>query len=224
MANTEKEMSLKWEKIRSAVSECEAVDQQVVDLCRGARKMPLSEAAERVKEAVGVVRTYVTGVHAVVAAAKSCEEFTIVDQASEAKDDLYAAIEGLRGVIAEVKDEGLTSTWDDIKEQQLPDFSSDGSDTADAGLKDGFQSQVKCAAEHVSSVSDAMKEADGAANSALAVVALAKREATRAVDEALDGTALRAARRCFRRSVSATNITSMNLALLQEYVSMFRLC
>ena len=55
MANMEKDMSRNWNKIRAVVSECGVVDGKVVDLLVGLGKMPLSEAAEKVKEATGVV-------------------------------------------------------------------------------------------------------------------------------------------------------------------------
>lgn len=63
------------------------------------------------------MQTYVTGGSAAVANAEKEGGFTIVNQASEAKGDLYRAVEGLRGVIAEVRCQGLTPTWDDIKKQ-----------------------------------------------------------------------------------------------------------
>ena len=211
MANMEKDMSRNWNKIRAVVSECGVVDGKVVDLLVGLGKMPLSEAAEKVKEATGVVQTYVTEAQAVVAEAEREGEGAIVNQASGAKDDLYDAVEELRGALADVRE---WPTWGKIKNldvYHLPVFSDD-SDDADSGSDPdgdfksdvkGFKTHVKLAAKHVSSVSDAMKKVDSAANSALAVVALATREATRAVDEAPDRAARRAKMRSFRSSVSA---------------------
>lgn len=201
--NTEKDMKKKWKKIRAAISGSEAVDEEVEDLLVGMGRKPLSEAAEKVKEAVGVVQAYVTGVHAVVADAQDAGASAMRKRSSKAKDDLYAAVEGLRGAIAaeEVKRQDLTVSWDEIKKE--PDFSSQDPG-ATLNPEDGFKSHVKDAAEHVSSVSDALKKADGAANSAMAVVALATKQATNAVDEAPDAEARMAARRAYRKSVSPT--------------------
>lgn len=62
--------------------------------------------------------------------------------------------------------------------RSMADSSSTDSDN------DGFKSDVKHAAECVSRISAAMTKADGAANSALAVVALATKDATK---EAMTG-------------------------------------
>lgn len=172
MANTEK-----WNKIKSAFAECEAVDERVVDLLAGLGNMPLSESAEKVKEAMDVVRTYVTGVHAVVADAEKERGFTMVKHASEAKDALYRAVEGLRGAM-------------------------DVARCASKEMAEGFKSDVKDAAKCVSIVSAAMTKADGAANSALAVVALATEEAMMAVNNAPDWTARMEAKGSCRSSVS----------------------
>jgi len=117
-----------------------------------------------VKQAVGVVRAYVTAVQAAV---------------TDAEDGRDAAVEVLRGTTAEVR----VPSWDKISDGLPPP--GDSSDPDGTLLKESlggppaerFKSQLEGAHEHVSRVSDAMKKADGAANSALAVVALAERRA-----------------------------------------------
>lgn len=195
MANTEKR-----NKIKSAFAECEAVDERVIDLLAGLGNMPLSESAEKVKEAMGVVRTYITGVHAVVADAEKERGFTIVNHASEAKDALFRAVEGVR------------SAMDIVKCANMADSDAD----SDTDPKDGFKSDVKHAAKCVSIVSAAMTKADGAANSALAVVALATEEATRAVNNAPDWTARMEAKGSYRSSGSPFKMLPFFFAVIVE--------
>lgn len=195
MAYTEK-----WNKIKSAFAQCGAVDERVIDLLAGLGNMPLSESAEKVKEAMGVVRTYVTRVHAVVADAEKKRGFLIVKSASGAKDALYRAVEGVRDAMDAVK---RTS-------KEMAESSSADPDAIPIP-------NVKDAAECVSIVMDAMKKADGAANSASAVVALATEEALRAVNNAPDMTARMEARDQCRASVSPLMII---IVVFLPYISL----
>lgn len=176
MAKASKHLRHKWENVRIALSDREAVDEQVIDLVAGLGNMPLSTASAKVKEVVVLVEKYATGVDVAVAEAKNPEKDTMVEQASYAKDNLYRALEGVKEALGE---HGIKrdDTWEKIR-----DIISYGDD--DNSPEKNFEHYVNCAETHAAQVSKAVIEANGAANKALAVVALAIQAVEEAPDEA----------------------------------------
>lgn len=206
MSDTKEDKALSWKRVEDKMSTSSAVDEKVVDLLAGFGNKSLGEAAAKVKQAVDVVGAYVTDVQAAIAYAEEAhaEKDSITESATAAKDGLSAAVEYLRDAMVMVS----VPSWDKCSDGLPPPSASDDPDGSEweallGGPPDKrLEGHLKDAHEHVSTVSKAIKKADQAANSALAVVALAEGKARIVVDEALTTRVKLAKRGSFRQSVS----------------------